>query len=399
MMKTGEKKIKIAIYLARLQQGGIETALLALLNELIKDDSLEVTLLLGCKVNYSRFEIPEKVNVVYMPDLFSAWLELTGKSSGFRKLYCYVIHFIALKFGTGFIERNVLSNHYGKYDIAINYVNDIPGIHCSFFGHEIILNCVDADKKLAWIHNDPYKLGITREYALKRYEDFDAIINVSKGNKKKLDEICPDFQDKSYIVYNCINLQERVEPRNKWNLDGRFHIISVSRLANEQKRIDRIIDCCEELKRRGYKDRFTWHMFGSGPDEKMLKKYAEQKMVGGGQTLIFEGETKKSLEMMSKADIYVMTSDYEGFGLTILEALIEELPVVVTNFEEAKESVIDGKNGYLAEFDIQDICDKIERLMNDPDEREGMVKYIRENPVNNNRALEQFYELINGGKI
>ena len=111
--------------------------------------------------------------------------------------------------------------------------------------------------------------------------------------------------------------------------------------------------------------------------------------------LIFEGETKKSLEMMSKADIYVMTSDYEGYSLTILEALLEELPVVVTNFEEAKESVIDSKNGYLTEFDVQDICDKIERLMNDQEERETIAKYIRENPVNNNRALEQFYELIN----
>lgn len=392
-MKTCENKIKIAIYLARLQPGGIETALIALLNELIKDDSLDISLLLGCRVNYSRFEIPEDVNVIYMPDIFSAWFELTGKARGFRKLYCYVIHFMVLKFGTDFIKRKVLSNNYGKYDIAINYVNDIPGINCNFFGHEIILNCVDANKKLTWIHNDPYKLGITSEYAVNRYEGFDAIINVSKGNKIKFDQICPRFLKKSYVVYNCINLKEREEPKDKWNLDGRFHIISVSRLANEQKRIDRVIDCCEELKRRGYKDRFIWHMFGSGPDADMLRKYAEQKAVG--DVLIFEGETKKSLHMMSKADIYVMTSDYEGYGLTILEALLEELPVIVTNFEEAKESVLDGKNGYLAEFDIQDICNKIEKLMNDQENRDALVKYIRENPVNNNRALEQFYELIN----
>lgn len=386
-----EKK-RIVFYVARLHQGGIGTALMALLSELSMNDSLDVTLIIGCKVNYSRFSIPQGINIIYLPDIVSAWFELSKKNGGLRKLYCLAVHFIGLKMGVKYIKRIALSNDYGQYDVAINYVNDIPSANCEFFGNDIILSCVRANKKISWLHNDPYRLGITTEYARERYCDFDAIVNVSNGNKEKFDEICPDYIEKSYVVYNCINLTEKVAGDEKWNKDNKFHIISVSRLANEQKRIDRIIDCCERLKDLGYQDRFVWHMFGSGPDEEMLKQYADEKKVN--DVLSFEGETKKSLEMMSKADIYVMTSDYEGYSLTILEALAEELPVVVTRFKEAKESVEDGMNGYLADFDIDDICSKILKLMNNRDVIESMRSYIKENPVDNKKALGQFYDLI-----
>lgn len=386
-------KKKIVFYHTGLGQGGISTALVSLLTELSKDNSLEITLLLGRKVNDSRFEIPSRIQVIFMPDTLSLWLESAKSSKGIRKLYCYFVHFIGLNFGIKFIKSRILTEYYGTYDIAINYVNDIPKMNIDYFGNDIILNCVKANKRITWIHNDPYQLGITREYALCRYKNFDAVVNVSKGNKDKFDQICPEYSYKSRLVYNCIYLEEKVIPEEKWSRDGKFHIISVSRLDNKQKRIDRIIECCEELKKRGYKEKIVWHLFGSGPDEKMLKRLAAEKSVG--DILMFEGMTKTPLEVMAKADIYVLTSDYEGFGLTVLEALAEELPVIVTKFAEAKESVLDERNGYLVDFNAEDICDKIELLMNDRKTFAVIKEYICENPIDNKIALEQFYGLIN----
>jgi glycosyltransferase involved in cell wall biosynthesis len=153
-----------------------------------------------------------------------------------------------------------------------------------------------------------------------------------------------------------------------------------------------MIESCVLLKEAGLEGKFLWHMFGSGPDEVELKSLAAEK--GVDDVFLFEGQTDCPLRCMAKSDIYVMTSDYEGYGLTILEALMENLPVVVTNFAEAKESVADGKNGYLVDFDVNSISEKIGKLICDGKLRKQFYEYTRNNPVTNKVAMEQFNKLL-----
>lgn len=385
--------MRLAIVTNKIDGGGVGTALASLLYELAKDNTLSIDLFVFGRTNESRFHIPDNINRIYPSKILDLWFESKGKSRGFRKLEWLLVKGFGLKLSMRPIElTSVRGQIYGDYDVGISYVNDIADPDINFMANDFVLHRIKADKYISWIHNDAYKLGFTNNYCLNRYRDFDLIVNVSAGNKAKFDEICPEYMHKSVVIYNCVNLEEKCEVEYKWNKDGRFHIISVSRLANKQKRIDRMIDVCAELNRRGYQDMYVWHMFGSGSDEGMLKTYANEK--GVYDNFVFEGQTLEPLNEMSKADIYVMTSDYEGYGLTILEALLQELPVLVTNFPEAKESVRNGENGYITDFDVDDITNKIIMLMSDDQIYSKTVENIRKNPVTNAIALRQFYNLI-----
>lgn len=62
---------------------------------------------------------------------------------------------------------------------------------------------------------------------------------------------------------------------------------------------------------------------------------------------------KLHAEYFSKADVFILPSYQDSFGLVYLEALSFGLPIIATNMYAIPEMVIDGKNGYLADLPIK----------------------------------------------
>lgn len=81
---------------------------------------------------------------------------------------------------------------------------------------------------------------------------------------------------------------------------------------------------------------------------------------------------------MKQCDIYVQSSRYEGFGLSIAEAKILNKPVVCTTFEGHDLQIKNGENGLVASFEPEDIANKIELLINNKD----LFDKIKENWAN-----------------
>ena len=76
---------------------------------------------------------------------------------------------------------------------------------------------------------------------------------------------------------------------------------------------------------------------------------------------------------MAKADVYIQTSSFEGFGLTINEARILHKPVVSTNFPVVYNQIKDGENGLIAEMTPESVAEKILMLINDDALRERII--------------------------
>lgn len=394
--------MKLAIVISKLEQGGIPTALCSLLREISQNPNFKITLFVFCKINYSRFRLPKNVEVVYPSIILDSWFR-KRKGLGIKDaILWYPLHILGVKLTPKpiyFIARK--GKKYGNYDVAISYENDIPASNINFMVNDFVLNRIEARKKISWIHNDPYRLGFTASFIERKYKDFNIIVNVSEACKNKFDTIFPGYKEKSKLVYNCVDFEE--VKREKVNVDMQedvrgsnkekiLRIISISRLSNPQKRIDRMIETCVILKKRGLKEKFSWELYGDGPDENMLKKLAKDK----GVTDVFKfcGKTRIPLILMNNSDVFVMSSDYEAFGLTLLESQIANTPVIVTDFPEAKESIVDGYSGYIVEKNPVAIADAIEKLICKPEELIKMRDYILEHPITNKRALEQFYSLF-----
>jgi len=112
---------------------------------------------------------------------------------------------------------------------------------------------------------------------------------------------------------------------------------------------------------------------GKGAQEAELKRHAQE--LGIRDSVAFPGYIAEGEKVVyyKLADIFVLPSLLEGFGLVAAEAMACGKPVVASNTSSLPEVVVDGKTGFLADpTRVDDFVEKILRLVRDPDLRREM---------------------------
>jgi len=146
------------------------------------------------------------------------------------------------------------------------------------------------------------------------------------------------------------------------------NLLVVSRIAEEQKRISLIIDIWKHLSKK-YKD-WSLIIVGDGPDMEKSKKLAKNL-----QRIDFKGwQEPKSYYLNSP--IFLMTSSYEGFGITLIEAQNYGcVPVVMDSFSSLHDIIESGENGFIVpNNDKKAFIEKISLLIDNCELREKMGK-------------------------
>jgi glycosyltransferase involved in cell wall biosynthesis len=143
-----------------------------------------------------------------------------------------------------------------------------------------------------------------------------------------------------------------------------IRIIYVGRLIREQKRIHLFPRILERLAASGRP--FIWNIVGDGPELNRLR----QTMVShsAGQRIVFTGKMPyhQVSELLSASDLFLLTSDYEGLPLSLLEALAAGAVPVVSDLESGIREVIQPGIGILVEpDDIDGYASAILRLESD----------------------------------
>ncbi|MDA8441578.1 MAG: N-acetyl-alpha-D-glucosaminyl L-malate synthase BshA [Peptococcaceae bacterium] len=129
-------------------------------------------------------------------------------------------------------------------------------------------------------------------------------------------------------------------------------------------------------------------LVGDGPEAGVMEKYADK--LGLNDKIMFLGKQESVVELLSLADLFVLPSEKESFGLVALEAMACEVPVIASNVGGLPEVVKDGEVGYLAEVgDVATIAAKAITLLQDEALRLQMAQAARK------LAIEKFnVELI-----
>lgn len=160
------------------------------------------------------------------------------------------------------------------------------------------------------------------------------------------------------------------ENEGQSTLDNK-HVIAVGRL-DAQKGFDRLISIWNNLA----SDYLGWRLdvYGDGQDRITLQKLIDSKGLHNSITLHHPDQCIKKHYLESS--IFVMTSNYEGLPMTLLEATGLGLPSVSYDFScGPKDVIIDGVNGYIIkEGDEQDFANKLQILMSDKEKRVYMGK-------------------------
>ncbi len=137
-------------------------------------------------------------------------------------------------------------------------------------------------------------------------------------------------------------------------------------------------------------------LVGDGPD-RMPAEHLARKL-GIYNEIRFMGKQDAVEEILSIADVFIIPSGSETFGLAALEAMACEVPVVASNIGGLPELVIDGETGFLCpEGDIEAFAEKTRQLATDNELLKRMGKAARKRAVEvfaNEHVIphyEQFY--------
>ena len=108
-------------------------------------------------------------------------------------------------------------------------------------------------------------------------------------------------------------------------------------------------------------------ILGSGPLEAETRALADSLGLGSAVTL--PGRTEIG-DWLERADVFVHTSRWEGFGIVLLEAMLAGLPVVATRVSAVPEVVVPGETGALVEAgDVDGVARELATLLGDADLR------------------------------
>ncbi len=193
------------------------------------------------------------------------------------------------------------------------------------------------------------------------------VISISKSVENHVLNKLKQPKKRSYLLYNAIPSQETFFKEDK-KKDNVVNILFVGRLV-KQKSVSTLLKSIGHLK----KENIRLTIVGDGVLSGELKELTKQLNIEN--KVVFVGAKKNIEGYFNTADIFVLPSIWEGFGIVILEAFRSKLAVVASNIEGPSELIEHQINGVLfpPENDIE-LSKKLKELIDNPEIRNKLAK-------------------------
>ncbi len=208
-------------------------------------------------------------------------------------------------------------------------------------------------------------------------EQSDGVTAVSKFLKQATQETF-GIKNEIEVIYNFVNCdiyhpEPRPELRARFAESGEKILIHLSNFR-AVKRTDLVV----EIFRRVRKELpSVLLMVGDGPERSPAEFLAHR--YGIESKVLFLGKRDNIEELIGAADLLLLPSDNESFGLVALEAMACEVPVVVSNVGGLPEVITEGREGYLVEaHNVDAMAQRSLEILSDDSLRHEMGKRGRE---------------------
>lgn len=403
---------KILFSAVTLDVGGIETALVTLLNYLAEQkeniesaesgeaiDKLEnefkydITLVLEKKQGLFLDELNPQIKIVeYTPN--------NNKIIPIRKAINLLKQW---KFKLQYKNKFDFSCSYATYSNPGAFVARTASEKSALWCHMDYLGLFEQDKK-----------KVKKFFGEKHFEEFKKIIFVSEKSKHTFLQVFPYMASRTLHINNLIDYKKIIKQseeiikhdkktsddtentditktkistisENLRDNESQVLFANVSRHDEKQKRITRIIKAAKLLNKE--KMNFKVILVGAGVDsndyKELVKKYKLTEKV------IFLGRKKNPYPYMKEADCILLTSDYEGSPVTFTEAMVLNKPIITTDVAGAEQ--IKEKYGYVVDKKIN----AIKKAMKDYIQNGYEIKEKFEPEEYNKTIISEIEKIIN----
>ncbi|MGG5460741.1 glycosyltransferase [Clostridium sp. B9] len=333
--------------------GGAEKVLIDIIKNL-NSNKYDVELFLIRNKGVYLQDVPKniKVNYIYNDKLYE-------KKKMYKIYYLLTkIHFkINRMLGLGRLFKKNIKK---KYDVYIPFLEGA----CI----QLISDSDLSEKKIAWIHTDLMKHNIMKlDKERKALEAMDKLVCVSEASKISLITKHPEFNNRVTVINNPIDLVSIDKKANeeicyeKIFNNNNPTFIAIGRVE-KVKGHDLLIEAHKKLINEGINHNIA--ILGTGGELNNLEKIIKNESLE--KSFKFLGFESNPYKYLKKADFYIMPSRYEGYPLSLCEAIALEKPIIATNFESANDILKNGKLGLIAEIeDIEDIACKMKEVLQD----------------------------------
>lgn len=390
-MKNNKKKI---IFISQaLWIGGIETALVNLINKL-DYSKYEVT----CLITENYLDMAERLTkncrlivadrhtlvTFTKPYKFKNLYDILEEPQGatrFRRLIWHMLNILLKALEThlysGYIKEQLKTE---SFDTAVIYSDRTA---------EIAVKAINSKKFLMFYHHGAMRKEYHDRYG---YEKSEKIIAVSDNISKKLKTYRKKYANKIIAINNVVDIDSVIEKSQEPIEDAlfsenNFNIVSCGRLAKE-KGFDLAVEACRLLVENNHKN-INWIFVGDGPQKESIEKQIALYRLENHVKLI--GMKKNPYPYIAKADLFVQPSRVEAFGLTIAEAMVLGVPVLSTQTDGAKEIFAVKDNGLLCNISGEDIFKGIQKLKNERQKYSDASFVLCERNVNVIGLLEKMF--------
>lgn len=218
------------------------------------------------------------------------------------------------------------------------------------------------------------------------YQLADKVIGVSQSVKDHLVQTGEIPIEKGVVIYNPVSVP-KIFPK----IDNKkFNIVYVGRLE-KVKNVETLITAFSKIQNEA----ICLTIVGDGRERENLEHLVREKNLS--DKINFVGFTNEPSRYLCFADLFVLPSYSEGFGIAAVEAMFLKVPVLATNVGGVPEFITDGENGWLFNpNDVEELKNKLQVII-----KSGHLKAVGlqgyESAVNTftvenyGRNLENFY--------
>lgn len=380
-----------------LKVGGIQSSLINMANELCKD--FTVDMLLYYPEGALKNRLDSRVNIIK-----PSWaLKALGMSVGEALLSGNP--FILLFKVLGSVWAKVFDNRLPVwiaskiqrklkgYDLAVSFRHEANKKSVSSGFIRILDRCVEADKKIAWIHYDASKVNNDNDFNREYYKKVDKIVGVSKSVASSFKSLNPCLADKidycnNFLDYIKLSENSQAEQAVKYPED-KFICFSACRLSEEKGLLRGVSALTPAF--RIHKD-IMWYIAGDGPERENIEKAI--KAEGMEDRIILLGNQSNPYPYMKNSDLLLSLSFHEAAPMVYMEAKALHVPVFSTETLSSFEMLNDGIEDFICENSEEGIKEGFSELMNNREKVLSAKKSLESYKGSNDISVAKIAELI-----